>query len=171
MSWYHRKMFRIPHGNQNPTKRYLTNNQILELFSGRFVDIYEKVDGKIEISRDNCESNEITLQENMTGKNTCHNHIMSYTSLPPSKRIILDKIVIDEYGGMRVESCDANNLYYSRIGLVHNNFTLNEIYTLLEAFSKLSSHFGSPVIEGLVIKNYDKQLFGKWINEDFEDKL
>jgi hypothetical protein len=45
-SWYHSQILRIPHGKQNPSKRYLTDEQVLELFSGTVV-IQEKVDGKM----------------------------------------------------------------------------------------------------------------------------
>ena len=36
-SWYHSQILRIPHGNQNPTKRYLTDDKLLSLFDGAVI--------------------------------------------------------------------------------------------------------------------------------------
>jgi hypothetical protein len=49
--------------------------------------------------------------------------------------------------------------------------TIEQIHHILDALSQSPSHFGADRIEGLVIKNYGKQLFGKWINDEFEDQL
>lgn len=186
MSEYHKKILRIPHGNQNPKKRYLTNQQILEVFNGE-VWIQEKVDGKLSIeetgNRELSTIRQFTVHEDMTGKNTVHRHVMEYSNLPPNKRIILDKILVREVDKNNHEiifhpdgdnnqlmvSFPSNILTYAKLRLHHP--TMEEIHTLLEAFSKLHSHFGSAFIEGLVIKNHGNQLMAKWINDAFEDKL
>ena len=178
MSEYHRKILRIPHGDQNPTKRYLTEAEILDVFKGE-VYIQEKVDGKLfgynmpdgrplKMSIGN-----ILAIEDMTGKNTVHNHVMKYTNLPVVKRIILDQISVKE---VSLNKCEIEffppvicNLTYAKVNL--ENPTITQIHAILEAFSQLPSHFGSAVIEGLVIKNYREQLMAKWINEHFEDRL
>ncbi|MCK4666924.1 hypothetical protein KAU33_09255 [Candidatus Dependentiae bacterium] len=177
-SEYHRKILRIPHGNQNPTKRYLTEAELLEIFDGE-VFIQEKVDGKLygynmpdgrplEMSVGN-----ILAMEDMTGKNTVHNHVMKYTNLPVTKRIILDQIKVKE---LSLNKCKIEfyppvieHLTYAKVNL--KNPTIAQIHAILEAFSQLPSHFGSAVIEGLVLKNYERQLMAKWINEYFEDRL
>ena len=179
MSWYHSKILRIPHGKQNPTKRYLTDEQIIELCTG-LITIEEKVDGKQSIEKMSISSGSCNdswkMFEDMTGKNTCHYHIMKYNKakLPYNQRINFDKI-FETSNGLRFESpfilgtAGFSELTYAKIRL--ENPSTHDIYSLLETLSKLPSHFGSPVIEGLVIKNYDKQLMGKWINDNFEDKL
>lgn len=48
---------------------------------------------------------------------------------------------------------------------------IDVIYKILELFANRQSEFGSKKMEGIVIKNYDKQKFGKWINDEFEDKI
>ena len=179
MSWYHSKILRIPHGNQNPTKRYLTNESILKLFTG-IVTIQEKVDGKQsilkkQITGSSC-NDSWNMFEDMTGKNTCHYHIMKYdeSKFPYNQRIPLDKIYQTNNGlifenPFVLGTSGFSQLTYAKIKL--QTPTILEIHNILEVISKFPSHFGSPVIEGLVIKNYDKQLMGKWINEEFEDKL
>lgn len=186
MAEYHKKMLRIPHGAQHPKKRYLTDQQILDVFDGE-VWIQEKVDGKLSIEETgNGELStikEFTVHEDMTGKNTVHRHVMEYSNLPPNKRIILDRIIVREINENDCElifhpdgesnqlmvSFPSNILTYAKLRSHYS--TMEEIHTLLEAFSKMDSHFGSAFIEGLVIKNYGKQLMAKWVNDAFEDEL
>ena len=171
-SWYHSKILRIPHGEQRPTKRYLDDEQILELFDGT-VAVQEKVDGKMAWE---VEGSSLLIYEDMTGKHTVHNHIMKYKDLPADKRIVIDMIsanVITDFFNARsvfkVLPVCPQNLTYAFLTL--HNPTIFYINQILRVLSNSPSHFGSDVIEGLVIKNYDKQLFGKWINYEFEDKL
>lgn len=170
MSWYHSKILRIPHGNQNPKKRYLTENQILELFSG-LVHIQEKVDGKLfcsDLYDGFLGFKSIDIVEDMTGKSTCHKHI-EYTSLPPNKMIYLDTIqIVDNELDISGTSTFSKLDYAILDG---HDLNLTQIYSLLELLSRLPSKFGRERIEGLVIKNYEKQLMGKWINDEFEDHL
>ena len=176
MSWYHSKILRIPHGNQNPTKRYLTDKQIIEFFTGLIV-IEEKVDGKQSIRNiNNKYGNTWEIFEDMTGKNTCHHHVMKYdkAKLPYDQRIILDRVYETSKGLVFESPFVLGTKGFSQFTYAKLNFKtidIKTIYNILDELSKLPSHFGSPVIEGLVIKNYDKQLMGKWINEEFEDKL
>lgn len=167
MSWYHGKILRIPHGKQNPTKRYLTETQILELFDGEVV-IEEKVDGKL-----NCHTySEIEilswwLKEDIHSKTTVHNHIIKYSNI--HDHVYLDRVYYMDGEYIFEPMMFGNANKYGKIKL--SNPTIKEIHHLLEAFSKLKSHYGSEKIEGIVIKNYNKQLMGKWINDEFEDKL
>jgi len=168
-SWYHGQILRIPHGKQNPTKKYLTTEQILVLFSGDKIFLQEKVDGRIRAEK--VHSAQFNAFENMTGKQTVHKHVMSYTDVPADKKIYLDCIVIKN--GKPYVSDTAVEYSKLNYAILTNckGWNLEQIFSVLEAFSKLPSHFGSAEIEGIVVKNYEKQLFGKWVNEKFEDKL
>ena len=178
MSWYHSKILRIPHGKQNGSKRYLTEDGIYSLFDG-IVTIQEKVDGKLSMMPNpECihPENTWTICEDITDKHTCHEHIIKYdkSKLPYTQRIVLDKIQCTKNGRvfeeMFVLDTDGfTQLTCLKLKLLHP--TMYEIYGMLDTISKQPSHFGSPVIEGLVIKNYEKQLMGKWINDEFEDQL
>ena len=168
-SWYHSQIPRIPHGNQHPKKRYLTDTQVLELFDGT-VSIQEKVDGKLswDVGFQDEHKLDVTLVEDMTGKHTVHNHVMHYNELPVDKRIILDYVRFD-CGRHKVLPHSGCNLGYAVLFM--ESPTIEQIYQILGAISQSPSHYGSPTIEGLVIKNYAERLFGKWINDEFEDKL
>jgi len=170
MSWYHSKIPRIPHGNQNPKKRYLKENEILELFDG-IVHIQEKVDGKLSYAGffvGELGFNRLDIIEDMTGKNTCHKHI-EYTKLPSDKRIRLDSVILRE--SPEIINFDNNLKCLDYAVIDGSKLDIQQIYRLLECVAGVSSHFGRERIEGLVIKNYEKQLMGKWINDEFEDHL
>ena len=93
--------------------------------------------------------------------------VLKYKQLPASKRIHLDSVWFDARGYKVTQG--ASPIQYGVLRLITP--TLGQIHNILEEIAKSPSHFGSPTIEGLVIKNYEKQLFGKWINDGFEDKL
>jgi hypothetical protein len=166
MSWYHSKISRIQYGNRIYNKRYLTDEDVVKLFTGTVV-IEEKIDGKL--SNIPLEDNKQLMVEDISGKNTVHKHVIEYKN--NDKNIMLD-IVSPMGSGLYFESIygsSSSPLTYAI--LVFDNPTLDVIYNILDVLSKLPSHIGSPEIEGLVIKNYQFQLMGKYINEKFEDKL
>ena len=172
-AWYHKQILRIPHGvSQSHTKRYLTDIQVCELFDGT-VAVQEKVDGKLAWEE---AGNSLMIIEDMTGKHTVHDHVMKYSDLPVDKRIVLDmvkaSINTDFFNTKRILKVlpvSPNNLNYAILMLDKPNiFHINQV---MRALSHSPSHFGSHLIEGLVVKNYDKQLFGKWINDEFEVML
>lgn len=172
MSYYHGNILRIPHGKQNPTKRYLRQDEILTLFNSRYVHIQEKVDGKLSCiaGLHTPFSDGLDLFEDMTGKNTCHKHI-EYHELPANKRILLDSLLIfpDQYKVYVPNQCELLPLDYCVVDGRH--LRLEQIMELLELLSRMPSHYGRDRIEGLVIKNYEDQLFGKWVNDEFEDHI
>ena len=43
--------------------------------------------------------------------------------------------------------------------------------SVLETFSGMKSHFGSSVIKGLFVQNYEKQIFAIWKNDYLKNKL
>ena len=169
-SCYHSQILRIPHSNQNPTKRYLDDEQVLELFDGT-VSVQEKVDGKMAWE---VEGESLVIYEDMTGKHTVHNHVMKYKDLPADKKIVLDVVRIEndflKLGSMfKIFPVSPQNLAYAFLTL--HKPTISHIHQIIRVLSYSSSHFGSGVIEGLVIKNYSKGRFGKWINDEFEEML
>lgn len=185
MSWYHAKMRRIPHCLQNPTKNYIADDELEELCDGTFI-IQEKVDGKLSCSSWMYNEAKITdIIEDMTSKNTCHNHVMNYNWLPANKRIHLERIVQLPNREPFVYNHQPD-LNYAIVTL--SCPSIEQIHTILEGFSKMHSHFGSSEIEGLVIKKFvDRVPFeemiehklhptmkvkmAKWVNQKFEDKV
>lgn len=179
-SWYHGKILRIQHGKRIYRKRYLTDDEIIKLFTGT-VEIQEKVDGKQSITR--ISDDKWLIEEDISGKNTVHRHVLEYKT--PQKRIPLDVVEViedklyfgpyteigwmGEMGGMGGMGGMGNKLKLATIVL--EKPTLDYIYEVLESLSKLPSCFGADEIEGLVIKNYQYQLMGKWVNGKFEDKI
>ena len=165
-SWYHAQILRIPHGKHTPTKRYLTDDQVVELFDGKVV-IQEKVDGKMawDVKYGRC-GKSIKIYEDMTGKHTPHDHVMQYNDLPPDKRIYLETIMILNNDPPLIEGWH-NDLDYAKVRL--SPPTIGAIHALLEMFSKSQSILGSDAIVGLVVKIFRNQLLGKWINIVFVD--
>lgn len=169
-SWYHNQILRIEHGERVHTKRYLTDEQVLAVFDGE-VRIEEKVDGKqkiVQMNSDYPRIREWWVCEEMYSKNTVHDHIIKYASAPHQiwlnlVRAVNGKPEIDDIMGT------PNTLGYGTINLTDP--TIEQIHELLEQFARLPSHYGSPKIEGLVLKNMKKQRFAKWVNEEFEDKI
>jgi len=167
-SWYHGRILRIPHGKQNPTKRYYTDEQVVEVFTGE-VEIQEKIDGKLGcelLPPDSPHFQEFRVYETPNPKDSVHDHVIKYKI--NTGRILLDRVVIgfDELPEFQ-PLIRGSPLKYGTVRLT--NPTIEEIRLLLEAYSKLKSHFGSPIIEGLVCKNYERQLMAKWVNDAFED--
>jgi len=157
-SWYHERILRIPHGKQNPSKRYLNDDEILRLFDGRVV-IQEKVDGNIGWSIDNGNGNRIIrVFENVPFKR--------YSVIPANKRVHLDSIFVSDDDCVPYIACHRNVLDYADMRLVDP--TIDEVHGILEVFAKMSSHFGAGEIEGIVVKNYTdgrNVLFGRWVND------
>lgn len=168
-SWYHGQILRIQHGKRNYEKRYLTDEQVLDLFNGEVV-VEEKVDGKLKANtmKNYPQQKEFWMAEEIYSKTTVHDHIIKYTNAPHHIWLNSVLIVDGEPSVGRIQGC-TNSLIYGTINIPDP--TIGQIHMLLEAYARLSSHFGSLKIEGLVLKNYKKQKFGKWINEEFEDKI
>ncbi len=169
-SWYHSKILRIPHGKQNPTKKYLNTEQVIEGFTGE-VEIQEKVDGKLDCTQmqlDAPNQKHFWLSELLTQKHSPHDHVIKYKT--NTNRVWLDTVFVGYDGIPEINPMlFGSPLKYGTVRLI--NPTIEQIHLILGAFAKLESHFGSPVIEGLVCKNYKKQIMMKWINEEFEDKI
>lgn len=165
--WYHGKINRIPLMNRKYKKKVFTNTEILALFDGTVL-VEEKVDGKLTCTQ--CDGHTFLIEEDISGKHTVHNHILQYKNPPKNKRVYLDLVEHRREGGLHVSKpIFANSFMMASVRLFHP--TIEQIYSLLYVFSRRASVFGCDHIEGLIIKNYDKQLFGKYINAEFEDEL
>lgn len=178
MSWYHEKISRIQHGKRIYNKRYLTDEDAIELFDGIIV-IQEKVDDKLSIEE--VVKGEIWyIYGDISGKNTVHDHVIKYADRYVKPKIYFNKVTYSsgEPGhekGLRFLPMigDTKNNESDLIIAILNlkRPTIDCIYSIIEPFSRLPSRFGYPEIEGLVFKNYQKQLMGKWVNEKFEDDI
>jgi hypothetical protein len=197
-SWYHSHILRIPHGLFNPTKRYLNNEQIQKLFTGT-VEFHEKIDGKmgskiyLNIEDSKYNSYRITkMFEDISCKNSVHDHIIKYTDFTEGSHIIFDRII--EVEGYEPVIYPHHNPKL-QIGKLHFPIapSISEIHQIMTILANRKSILGADKIEGIVIKNYgsiqsnysideisnnpslitdeSKTLMGKWINEEFDDKL
>lgn len=167
MAWYHERIPRIQHGKRVYERRCMTGNEVLKLFRGT-VYIQEKVDGKLSITA--FDDDRWLLEEDISGKNTVHDHVLKYKA--NKSRIELDIISLIAPDVLHFEPFSIPMQDILTIAVLRlENPTFESIYGILEALSKLPSRLGAPVMEGLVIKNYLFQLMGKWVNEEFEDKL
>ena len=167
MSWYHDKIPRIQHGKRIYGKRYMTDAEITRLFRGT-VYIQEKIDGKL--SSTPLEDEQWIIEEDITGKRTVHDHVLKYkTHLP---RIQLDIASLIAPDMLHFEPFNAPMMDSITIAILRiEEPTVENIHRILDALSRLPSNFGLPIMEGLVIKNYPLQMMGKWVNEQFEDKI
>ncbi len=167
MSWYHGKIPRIQHGKSVYEKRYMTDDEVLKLFRGT-VYIQEKVDGKLSATP--LEDERWLLEEDISGKHTVHDHVLKYkTNKSMIKLDLVSQVAPDmlHFEPFNIPMQDILTIAVLRL----ENPALENIYGILDALSKMPSRLGPPVMEGLVIKNYPFQLMGKWVNEEFEEKL
>jgi len=169
-AWYHSKILRIQHGKRTYSKRYLTDEQVLAVFSGE-VRVEEKMDGKLNVTKMPSyypDPQEYWVSELIHSKTTVHNHIIKYLKAP--YQVWLNQILVVE-GEPSITDIGGtpNTLGYGTLTL--KDPTIEQIHGLLEQFSRLPSHYGAPKIEGLILKNEKNQKFAKWVNEEFEDKI
>lgn len=177
MSWYHKKIPRIPHRiskNRLPGKEYLTDAQILELFDGAVV-LQEKVDGHLSAELINIDkayqAHKFRIYEDFSGKNTPHSHIMQY-KYPGTRKATLDEVIYDWIGKCYVfRAAPDCMLTRASFNFTDVEISVPDIYVLLEGLARLPSFFHAPKIEGLIIKNYSRQLMAKYINIEFEDAI
>jgi hypothetical protein len=191
-SYFHAQVLRIPHEGTNPTKRFLTEDQILKLFTGT-VSIQEKVDGKLcfreafdyEFSG---KGKLAFMWEDFNAKKSVHTHIKSYNRPPVNLRVYLDAVLeVEGYTPFIIPHTDKDLTIAT---IKFNEPNIDDIYTILEKLANRKSIYGDTKIEGLVIKNFgvinnvsiqeiirtphlfpSRPLFGKYINTEFEDAL
>jgi len=163
------KIYRIPVPSfkEVNSKHYLSLAEVEELLDGLIL-IEEKIDGKIGAEdRENLECR--LFFELMKYK-----HTIPYLKLP-SWNIYFDVFLHNE---KRFADLEVRNKILISLGLpvVRRIYygKVNSYEELLEYLPKLlsmKSVYGDETIEGIVIKNYQKQLFGKIVNPQFEEKI
>ena len=162
------KIKRIPvPGLRVRGKKYLTEDEIKELFADEII-IEEKIDGKT--SYEDIGKYRI-FYEDLTSKNTVHKHIIQYKKLPPNKRIAFDVWDKENKRFLRYEEkVEFLREYgYTCAPLLFKG-KVERVEELLKFLGKPSA-FGAERIEGIVVKNYEKELFGKVVDPLFEEAI
>lgn len=135
--------------------RYLTEEEMNLLFSTP-IDVEEKIDGKtnIEITDDGGK----LYWEDMKWKHSIH-----YKELPSYKiylNYVKNGIVYPP------ETCKGKEDYFARPPILISDQKVNSYKELLHLLN-LPSAYGASHLEGIVIKNYEKQIFGKIVRVEF----
>lgn len=162
MSLRYIDIHRIPvKGYKRRGKKYLSMSQVQDLLTG-VIEVEEKLDGKrIQVS----------LEGYTLFKEDCKRvHTIRYIALP-AWEICFD--VWDDDGGQflsRTEKKDALNIL--SIPMVPTLFggEVNTLQPLIDLIGSPSA-FGAERIEGIVIKNPKKQLFGKIVDPLFDQEV
>lgn len=167
IEWYRSRILSIPHGNVHQRKECLKRGEILELFDG-VVHIQEKVGGILSCGDVFYDYNtvKVGLYGDMSRENTGRRQV-KYKDLPPSKRVYFDYLIIKDVPQIIEKKDELQILDYAVVNC--KNLNIECVYQMLEVFSRMSSHFGRNVSEGLIIKNYNKQMIGEWVNDDKHD--
>jgi RNA ligase-like protein len=162
------KIKRIPIGRGADgliKKRYLTQEETKELFEGKVI-VQEKIDGSQECHRMQYDE---TKQYVLGGEDMKKRHSILYTRLP-AYWILWDiydpvaKRFLDSWDFLRVA---VHAGIHAQVPILFGGETTLE--GVLEAFIRqpYRCKWGDENIEGVVIKNYEKQLFGKIVREEF----
>lgn len=145
-------------------KNYLTPEDTTRLLGEGAKHIQEKVDGK-PFSTTN--GNAQLFFEDME-----YQHTVPYKILP-RKHLLLD--VWDMVNDRWATIDDGVETYTRSMGLsmVNTIEVVTEPLTMEDLSRYLSSIsvYGSAKIEGIVIKNYNQNLFGKIVNPEFEEVM
>ena len=153
-------------------KKYLNPQELEKVLDGE-IRIEEKLDGKLtRIYSDPLP----VISFAWFGEDLHYKHNIFYNKIPLSRTpFIIGIDVFSEAENKYVESRDS----FFKIGdalppfatapvlLSGNNLKLSDILPLLES----KSAFGDEQIEGIVIKNYSSQIFGKIVNPKFDNDV
>jgi hypothetical protein len=147
-------------------KEYLSDMDVVQLFEG-YVVVEEKLDGKTI----NLPIREHTCYE-CFGEDLRWKHNILYNRIPLSRFPFV--VGIDIYDHDIGEWVDYRSTIFWAEGIPTapvicsgSNLTLKSVLPFLDAVSS----FGEEQIEGLVIKNYSKQVFGKIVNPKFDNEV
>lgn len=152
------KIYRIDVGLNIRGKYYLSDQEIMNLLDGEVV-IEEKVDGKlIEVEFEGY----TIYKEDMRRQ-----HTVVYDGLPAFE------IGLDVWDGERFLGVREKTEIFQILNIVPAPilFQAEIAFSDLITFLGRKSEFGSGKIEGIVIKNYLKQLFGKVVDPAFDDTV
>ena len=153
------KIFRI-HIDSWPKvgKHYLTDYEI-ELLLSKEVIIEEKIDGKLQ---EYDKEGYFIFAEFMKYK-----HSIYYDDLPSYE------IGLDIYEGTKFLNYDEKCIIFRELNIHTVPILYRGIANIgkIQEFIDKKSNFSDMKQEGIVIKNYELQLFGKIVNPEFEDKI
>jgi hypothetical protein len=156
-------------------KPYMTKDEVYELLTDSPFFLSEKVDGKTGYDSIIKSQNQCYVFY----ENTLTRHSIPYKR--KYKKLVFDIAVLVE-GKIKFDNVfdhDIMDVYFSEYpnyiqpqGMRMSkdevdSYFMEKIIEWLNA----KSQFGAPKIEGLVIKNYHKQLFGKIVNPEFEEGI
>ena len=158
-------ILRIPYKGQKSHKPMLSDSKITELLSGDFV-IEEKLDGKgiVKVHDDH-----VLFIEHLHERHSVH-----YSKLP------CFNIVFDIWDAHTMEWLKyepkvkvAESFGYPAAPRLQETFGTMSLDMIIKHYmeGKIISEFGEEEIEGIVIKNYDKGIFGKLIRTEFTEQL
>jgi hypothetical protein len=149
-------------------KKYLSTEELEKLLDGGVV-VEEKLDGKLtEIDIDPLASRGFHIfAEDLHWKHNIFYNKLPVTNIPFTVVIDIYDPVLNRYLGLKWVYLDLTKNETPRVLLAGENLKLDYILPLLET----KSAFGDEQIEGVVIKNYDKQLFGKIVNPRFDNEV
>jgi len=158
------KIGRIPWGKTLVGKKYLTNEQVKELFDSDELIVEEKIDGK---------NMSITMLDDGRKYEVIVEHCKLKHSIPydklPTWNIILDiwdydnEVFIPYMAKYKLcEKWGVNKMMAPLVAIAANP----TIDRLVEMIGK-SKFAQDQMAEGIVIKNYKKQLFGKLVRNEF----
>ena len=160
------KIFRIPVPDFKETrgKHYLSVEEVKELLDG-VVTIEEKIDGKIDAERDHYQ---IVFFEFMKYK-----HTIPYFYLPSFKMVfdVYDEDAKKFLNWEEKYKWLTSRGYFVVREIFHGETTYEELLTFLPKILAMKSAYGEKRIEGIIVKNYKKQLFGKIVNPEFEEEM
>lgn len=164
------KVFRIsvPDFKTTRGKHYLTVKEVEDLLSGTVV-IEEKIDGKLFSERHTTYPDSILFYEFMKWR-----HTIPYTQLP-SYKMYFDVWLINEqkFAELIVKKAFLTIRGYPMVRVIyHGNIdSYEELLAYLPRLLDMKSEYGEGKIEGIIIKNYQKQLMAKIVNPKFEIEI
>jgi len=160
------KIYRIPipFFKETRGKHYLTEDEVKQLFNG-IVSIEEKVDGKLGAEQ---LDNDIFFYEYMKYKHTI-----------PYLKLSSWKLYFDIWDSKRFLGLNEKRSAFIQLGMsyvriiYHGIVEYKKLLKTLPKILELKTEYGhgDSKIEGIVIKNYNKQLFGKVVNPKFEKEI
>lgn len=146
-------------------KKYLNPEELENLFDGK-VFVEEKLDGKltkIDIMAGSC--------FDCYGEDLHWKHNIFYNKVPISRIPFVIGIDVYDHDIGEFVGYEGGTFWSEGIPiapvLLKGRLTLNQVIEVLES----KSAFGDEQIEGVVIKNYDKQIFGKIVNPKFDNEV
>jgi len=164
------KVYRIPIPEFPLTrgKHYLTEEETEKLCSGRVV-IEEKVDGKIGSEYHSGYPESYLFYEFAKWK-----HTIPYIKLPQWK-IYFDMWLLyeEEFADMGIKKFTFDKMGVPMVQTLYDGQMsgFKELHHHLKRILGFPSAYGDNPIEGIVVKNYPRQLLGKIVNPMFEEDM